>query len=400
VGTRASGFLAAFVSDPTIAVDVRAAVMQDLGRLFGASEPPDRCLALVTEIADPRAELRWQPAALSGLAAGLRARGASPDGRSPLLALVAGDGPRARRARERLTTQLARAAALAVIEGTPPEQRLPAIELLGHGDWASSGTALLALLEPRRPGVIQIAAVRALGQLRDARAAAHLVEPARWQAYTPRVRETVLTTVLADERLVPVLLDAVERRHVPAQAVGAANWRRLTTHRQDAVRSRASALVASVGTSATTQVYERVRSDVLARQGDARRGAEAFAAFCAACHTFDGAGGTVGPDLSGIGNQPADALLLHIVVPDHEITPGFESYTVQTRDGRTVVGRLESEAPNSVTIRDGAGAAQTLLRRDIESMSTAGESLMPAGLGQAMSSAQLADLIAYLKRQR
>ena len=143
-----------------------------------------------------------------------------------------------------------------------------------------------------------------------------------------------------------------------------------------------------------------MRGDVLARRGDARRGAEAFATYCAACHTFDGAGGRVGPDLSGIGNQPADALLLHIVVPDHEITPGFESYSVQTRDGRTVIGRLESEAPNSVTIRDGAGAAQTLLRRDVESMSSAGASLMPAGLGQAMPAAQLADLIAYLKRPR
>ena len=105
----------------------------------------------------------------------------------------------------------------------------------------------------------------------------------------------------------------------------------------------------------------------------------------------------MGPDLTGIRNQPADALLLHIIVPDYEITPGYEAYTVQTRDGRTIVGRLESEAPNGVTLRDATGDAHTVLRADIKSMIAATSSLMPTGLDQTISSAELADLIAYLK---
>ena len=145
------------------------------------------------------------------------------------------------------------------------------------------------------------------------------------------------------------------------------------------------------------QVYERTQKGVLARTGNPARGATAFATYCTACHTFNGTGGRTGPDLSGIRNQPADALLLHIVVPDYEITPGYESYTVQTRDARTILGRLESEAPNSVTLRDAAGEAHTILRTNVESMTAATSSLMPVGLDQAMSAQQLADLIAYLK---
>jgi HEAT repeat protein len=186
VRDRTRAFLDALASGPPAARAVRAAVMQDLGRLFGAGESPDRCLTLVTEISDPAVELSWQPAALAGLAAGLRTRGMASDTQSALMTLVSADTPQARLARERLAIQMTRAGELALLEGTPPEQRLPAIELLGHGNWTVSGATLLRLIDPQRPSAIQMAAVRAMGQLRDPSAATSLVEPARWKAYSPR----------------------------------------------------------------------------------------------------------------------------------------------------------------------------------------------------------------------
>jgi putative heme-binding domain-containing protein len=292
---------------------------------------------------------------------------------------------------------MARAGELALADAAPPEQRLSAIDLLGQGDWSVSGATLLRLLDPRRQSVIQLAAVRALGQLRDPAAGVSLVEPARWQAYSPQVRDGVLTTLFSEERLVSVLLDAVARRDISASALGASRWRRLTTHRNTSIRQRAEALYTAADTGSAMRVYERKLRDVVAVTGNATRGATAFTTYCATCHTFNGSGGRVGPDLSGIRNQPADALLLHVLVPDYEITPGYEAYTVQTRDGRTIFGRLESEAPNSITLRDAAGQVHTILRTDVSSMTAATSSLMPASLGETMSSGQLADLIAYLK---
>ncbi|MGH9307921.1 MAG: PVC-type heme-binding CxxCH protein [Vicinamibacterales bacterium] len=394
---RASAFLHAFVSAPPTAPAVRAAVMQDLGRLFGTAESADRCLALVAEVSDPDVEEGWQAAALNGIAAGLRARGMASGTRSPLMTLVSADTPQGRVARERLAAQMAKAAALAVREDAPAEQRLPAIELLGHGDGIDSGATLRRLLEPQRPTVVQVAAVRALVQLPDPAAAAILVEPARWQAYTPRLREAVLSALLSEDRLVFVLLDAVARRDVNASALGASRWRRLTSHRDPSIRTRAEALHSAADTRSAMQAYERRREDVLARAGDPTQGAAAFAKHCTACHTFNGSGGRVGPDLSGIRNQPPEAILLHIVVPDYEITPGYEAYMVETRNGKTIFGRLESEAPASTTVRDAAGQAHAILRTDIASMAAAPASLMPAGLDQAMSSQELAGLLAYLK---
>jgi putative heme-binding domain-containing protein len=377
---------------------VRAAVMQDLGRLFGAAESPERCLSFVTEISDPAVGPSWQPAALSGLAAGLRTRGMASETQSALMTLLSADNPQARLARERLAIQMVRAGEVALLEGAPTEQRLSAIELLGQGEWSVSGATLLRLLDPRQQSATQIGAVRAVAQLRDPAAAVSLVEPARWQAYTPQVREAVLATLFSEERLVFVLLDAVARRDISASALGASRWRRLTGHRNTSIRQRAEALYTTTDTGSAMQVYERRLKDVSARDGNPTRGAAAFTTHCAVCHTFNGSGGRVGPDLSGIRNQPADALLLHIIVPDYEITPGYEAYTVQTRDGRTIFGRVESEAPNSLTLRDGAGQSHTILRTDVKSMTAATSSLMPASLGETMSSGQLADVIAYLKK--
>ena len=70
---------------------------------------------------------------------------------------------------------------------------------------------------------------------------------------------------------------------------------------------------------------------------------------------------------------------------------------MQTRDERTIFGRVESEAPNSITLRDAAGQPHTVMRTDIKSMTAATSSLMPTGLDQTLSPEQLADLIAYLK---
>ena len=291
VRDRTSAFLDAFINAQSATPAVRAAVMQDLGRLFGAAESAERCLTLVTEISDPGVGLSWQPAALSGLAAGLRTRGMASETQSALMTLVSADTPQGRVARERLSIQMVRAGELALLDEAPLEPRLSAIELLAQGEWSVSGATLVQLLDPRRQSAIQIAAVRALGQLRDSAAAASLVERARWQAYTPQVRDGVLTTLFSEERLVSVLLDAVARGDISASASGASRWRRLMAHRNTSIRQRAEALSAAADTGNAMQVYERKLKDVVARTGNPTRGAAAFTTYCTVCHTFNGSQG-------------------------------------------------------------------------------------------------------------
>ncbi len=397
VGGRSNEFLRAFVASLPASDDVRVPVMKDLGQLFGAGETPERCLDVILQITEAGGESVWQVAALSGIAQGLRAR--SGAGGASFMTLLAADAPQARSARTRVEPLLARASTLAVDEAAAADQRLTAISLLGQTDHAAAGKTLGSLLAPQHPSQVQIAAVRALAQLPGRAGAEDLLNRDRWLAFTPEIRETVLSTLLSDERHVPVLLDAVEHGSIAATALGASRRNRLLNHRDAVIQKRAAALFAAVDAGDRMRIYERLRDTVLARTGNSTNGKQLFATRCATCHSFDGAGGRLGPDLSGIRNQPADAILLHVVVPDYEIAPGYQAYAVETRDGRTLVGRLESEAPNSLTLRDASLQSHGILRSQVVSMAASPTSLMPNELERVMSEQELADLIAYLKRE-
>jgi putative heme-binding domain-containing protein len=202
---------------------------------------------------------------------------------------------------------------------------------------------------------------------------------------------------VADEPQILVLLDALEKGSIAGTTLGSSRRNRLMNHRDAAIQKRARALFAAVDTGDRMQVYERLRGTVLTRIGNQSNGKRIFATYCATCHAFAGTGAQVGPDLSGIRNQPADAILLHVVIPDYEIAPGYQPYNVETRDGRAIFGRLESEAPNSLTFRDASSQSQVILRSQVVSMKASPISLMPNELERAMSEQELADLIAYLK---
>ena len=130
----------------------------------------------------------------------------------------------------------------------------------------------------------------------------------------------------------------------------------------------------------------------------ASAGAAIFQAQCAVCHAYGGRGGQVGPDLSGIKNQPADALLLHILVPNYEVYPQYQSVIVKTKDGSTKSGWVVSETDNGLTLRTATGADEAVLRSNIETLTNSGLSLMPDGMEKAMSKEDMANLIEYLKK--
>ena len=122
-----------------------------------------------------------------------------------------------------------------------------------------------------------------------------------------------------------------------------------------------------------------------------------FTKTCTPCHVYAGEGKLVGPDLTGIRNQPKDVLLLHIIIPEYEIMPIYTLYAVETKDGQSLSGLMASETPESITLRQALGVEQRIPRSNIASMSSSRLSLMPDELEKTMSKQDMADLLGFLK---
>jgi putative membrane-bound dehydrogenase-like protein len=137
--------------------------------------------------------------------------------------------------------------------------------------------------------------------------------------------------------------------------------------------------------------------------GDAAAGRRLFFSFvgsrCAVCHQHGGQGGTIGPDLTGIGGRVSrERLLTSILRPSEEIAPRYQTWILVTEDGKTLVGQRLPEAGDNGTeeYADPAGVQFQLASAAIESRTPSSTSIMPEGLEKLISIDDLRDLLTFL----
>ena len=290
-----------------------------------------------------------------------------------------------------------------VVAGISLPRRLAAIELMGNTDYGFAGDTLLRLLRPRndqtdiglRTPDVQSAAIQALGNLNDARVSPILLEPKAWASYHPSVRESVLSMVASRALYHPPLMDALEKGTVPVHAITPA--RRKVLERSKTVGDRAKKLFAQHAGGDRMIAFEAAKA-VLKMKINAANCAKIFTRACATCHTHGGQGHAVGPDLTGLRNQPAEALLLHIIVPNKEVYGQYAMYEVDTQDDENFAGLLAADTPEQLTLKLPLGLTKTIPRKTIKSIRASANSLMPDQLEKTMSQQELADLLAFLKK--
>src|SRR5262249_42871765 len=134
--------------------------------------------------------------------------------------------------------------------------------------------------------------------------------------------------------------------------------------------------------------------------GDAERGRNIFfnktEVSCLRCHTVQGQGGAVGPDLTGIGTkQKREYLLEAIVDPNRQIAKGFESVIISLKNGKLVSGILKSEDDKEVRLMTPEGQT-VLVPKDQIDERQAGKSPMPEDVSKYLSKRELRDLVEFL----
>lgn len=142
-------------------------------------------------------------------------------------------------------------------------------------------------------------------------------------------------------------------------------------------------------------------SDLLALSGDPARGRNLFLTAsglqCRNCHKVGQDGKTVGPTLDGIGKRYSRAEILeNILEPSKKIDPKFQTWLIQTDEGKVVSGLLESKTDESVTIREATGKLVTVSVSSVELMVAQKKSLMPELQLRGLTPQDAADLLAWL----
>jgi putative heme-binding domain-containing protein len=142
--------------------------------------------------------------------------------------------------------------------------------------------------------------------------------------------------------------------------------------------------------------------------GDPTRGAIVFhqpSLACSKCHVVNSeAASALGPNLATLGGDVTDeGLVDSVLYPSKAITPGYESMSVLTIDGRMISALLAEQTPDQVVLRDVArdGELLTIPTDDIDEIKQNELSIMPAGqMNQLGSRQQFLDLIRYLMEIR
>ncbi len=147
------------------------------------------------------------------------------------------------------------------------------------------------------------------------------------------------------------------------------------------------------------QLMKNLRYAISRPGADAAKGREVFKIVCAQCHTLNGEGGKIGPELTGYERDNLDFMLPAIVDPSLGIREEFTAFNLTTKDDQALTGLVTETTPQFVTIMDPLGNKTKVARQDIKSLVASPLSLMPEGLLEALTLEQTRDLFAYLMKK-
>jgi putative membrane-bound dehydrogenase-like protein len=235
--------------------------------------------------------------------------------------------------------------------------------------------------------------IDALSKSRDSQTGAALVQ--HLPKLTPAARRYEIASLVRRTEWSSALLDSIEAGKLPPSELATEQWAELRNNPDSKIAKRAQSLAGNKGavTADRAAIVDKLLP-AAAQPGDPHRGKEVFDANCAVCHAFNGAGGKVGPNLTGIGSREPKEILIDILDPNRSVEANYRSWIVSTGD-ETFAGRLESETQTTVEILDSSGQKHVIQRKDIKQMNTNGTSIMPNGF-ESLPESDLSALLAYL----
>ena len=276
-------------------------------------------------------------------------------------------------------------------------QRVEYVEILGELKTPSSVPVLLKVIDNPAPE-LRRAALNALQPFDDPRIPERVL--ARYASLDKESLAAAQTLLSSRASWSWQLAKAVDAGQIKPEAVPLNMVRKIKLYRDEKLSQLAARIWSNTGGPTTAEMEKQITR--LARvlrsgTGNPYNGRILFSNNCAACHTLFGLGGQVGPNLTPYQRGDLENLLLQIVNPSAQIREGYESFTIETRDGRSLNGFLADQDNQIVVLRGLDGQNAVIERKDIVEMKASGLSLMPEGLLDLLTEKEVRDLFAYLR---
>lgn len=283
---------------------------------------------------------------------------------------------------------------------TPTAVRQQALASLAQIGGAGASATFEKLAAKENPVDARILAVAALAQS-NADRAAQLGAQVLADLSDRNDPAPLLDALLAQQKGPDALAEAIRGHKVPADAAKLALRHLYSIGRTD--EALVAALSDAAGISAevkplTPEELQRMVAEVNAH-GDARRGELIFRRAelsCVKCHSVSGAGGNIGPDLSALGqSSPVDYVITSILTPELSVKEEFQLAKVFTSEGKVYVGIIAEDNADRLVLKDAEGKRITI-PKDGEEEIVHGGSLMPKGLANFLTHAELLDLVKFV----
>lgn len=277
----------------------------------------------------------------------------------------------------------------------PAAERIQAIRTVRLLKTEAARETLSAVLMTDPAGPLAVEIIRALGDMGGDTVAEDLVKS--WVRLSPEAKLAATDVLVTRRNWAIRLLTAVETKAIAASELPMPTVRVLAESKDDFIRTRAAQAIGRIrpANADKQKIIAEKKQMIVSGKPDLRAGHELAKKTCFVCHKLNGEGAEVGPDLTGSGRSTLDALLANVIDPNQVIGKGYENVTVDTKDDRSISGRLVEDTPTQVKLLSAGPKEEIIAKKDIAQMRTSEFSVMPEGLEQ-MPDADFRNLISYI----
>jgi putative membrane-bound dehydrogenase-like protein len=167
----------------------------------------------------------------------------------------------------------------------------------------------------------------------------------------------------------------------------------LSNHSESTIKYQAKNLINTMENTYNSEFVTKTK-------GNSENGRMVFESNCASCHKIGNSGKEIGPELTKIGAKlEKKGLYEALVYPSASLVFGYETYSVETKNGNNYFGFLIAENEKLLTIKDLSGKISTIQQKEVKSKAKQKKSVMPTAYSLAIKESELTDLIEYLTKQ-